>query len=96
MLSLPLSLSLPLTHSRAKSLTLAVPPREPVPVQVLRATGKSGTCGRMPSFRGRDDKRYVISDKSSIIDACTYADLPRKRGGQQTNNIQTNMTTSVT
>jgi hypothetical protein len=38
---------------------------------VLRATGKSGTCGRMPSFRGRDHKRYVISDKASILDACT-------------------------
>jgi uncharacterized protein YeaO (DUF488 family) len=38
---------------------------------VLKATGKDGSCSRMPSFRGRDDKRYVISDKASILDACT-------------------------
>lgn len=38
---------------------------------VLKATGKDGSCSRMPSFRGRDDKRYVISDKASIMDACT-------------------------
>ncbi|KAG8467650.1 hypothetical protein KFE25_006702 [Diacronema lutheri] len=37
---------------------------------VLMATGKSGSCDRMPSFRGREDKRYVISDKASILEAC--------------------------
>lgn len=37
---------------------------------VLRATGKSDVCNRMPTFRGREDKRYVITDKASILEAC--------------------------
>lgn len=37
---------------------------------VLVATGKDGSCNRMPTFKGREEKKYVITHEASIIDAC--------------------------
>lgn len=37
---------------------------------VLRLQGKSEACGRMPSFHGSANKRYVIPHSASILEAC--------------------------